>query len=112
MAQGRGVLTPEVQEVANNLLGYELTVRELRLMPYLQYTVMNDKRINPNHINPEEREILSKWRPVNLQPSAQGSSLICADPSIGDLKASKLRLTNVSGKALAVGFKRFEAKIL
>ena len=53
-----------------------------------------------------------KWRPVNLQPSAQGSSLICADPSIGDLKASKLRLTNVSGKALAVGFKRFEAKIL
>ena len=53
-----------------------------------------------------------KWRPVSLQPSAQGSSLICADPSIGDLKASKLRLTNVSGKALAVGFKRFEAKIL
>lgn len=55
MAQGRGVLTPEVQEVAKNLLGYELTVRELRLMPYLQYTVMNDKRINPNHINLEER---------------------------------------------------------
>ena len=53
-----------------------------------------------------------KWRPVSLRPSAQGSSLICADPSIGALKASKLRLTNVSGKALAVGFKRFEAKIL
>ena len=53
-----------------------------------------------------------KWRPVSLQPSAQGSSLICADPSIGDLKASKLRLTNVSGKALAVAFKRFEAKVL
>lgn len=32
MAQGRGVLTPEVQEVAKNLLGYELTVRELRLI--------------------------------------------------------------------------------
>ena len=66
MAQGRGVLTPEVQEAAKNLLGYELTVRELRLMPYLQYTVMNDKRINPNHINLEEREILSKWRDVNV----------------------------------------------
>ena len=38
--------------------------------------------------------------------------MICADPSIGNLKASKLRLTNVSGKALAVGFKRFEAKVL
>ena len=53
-----------------------------------------------------------KWRPIALKPSADGSTMICADPSIGNLKASKLRLTNVSGKALAVGFKRFEAKVL
>lgn len=75
MAQGRGVLTPEVQEVAKNLLGYELTVRELRLMPYLQYTVMNDKRINPNHINPEEREILSKWRDKGWMCGGDGSDV-------------------------------------
>ena len=73
MAQGRGVLTPEVQAVAKNLLGYELTVRELRLMPYLQYTVMNDKRINPNHINQEEREILIKWRDKGWMCGGAGS---------------------------------------
>lgn len=73
MAQGRGVLTPEVQEVAKNLLGYELTVLELRLMPYLQYIVMNDKRINPNHINQEEREILSKWRDKGWMCGGAGS---------------------------------------
>lgn len=75
MAQGRGVLTPEVQVVAKNLLGYELTVRELRLMPYLQYTVMNDKRINPNHINQEEREILSKWREKGWMCGGAGSDV-------------------------------------
>jgi hypothetical protein len=58
----RGVMTKEIRTVARDKLGIDLTVRQLRLMPHLQFIVMNNKRINPNMINQEEREILSDWR--------------------------------------------------
>jgi len=60
--QGRGELTERVKAKSKELLGYEIDVRELRLMPYVQYTMMNSQKINPQHVNAEEREILSKWR--------------------------------------------------
>ena len=31
-------------------------------MPYIQYTMMNDQKLKINHINQEERKILTKWR--------------------------------------------------
>lgn len=58
----RGQLTPEVQELAKQHLNREISLRELRLMPYVQYTLMNSQKIDPNKINGEEREILSKWK--------------------------------------------------
>lgn len=58
----RGALTPEVQAVAKENLEYEIDVTELRLMPYVQYTMMNSQKLDPNHMNQDDRDILTKWR--------------------------------------------------
>lgn len=60
--QGRGQLTQRIKDKSKELLGYEIDVRELRLMPYIMTIMMNEQKINPNHVNGEERIILSKWR--------------------------------------------------
>jgi len=54
----RGILTEEIQELAKVFLGREITVRELRLYPYLDYQMKNEQKLNPNHVNQEERTIL------------------------------------------------------
>lgn len=58
----RGKLTENIATTAKQLLGVELTQEELRLMPYVQYTMMNNQRIDPNRINENERKILTSWR--------------------------------------------------
>mgnify|MGYP001566902931 CR=1 FL=1 len=58
----RGELTKEVQKIAKEHFGREITLRELRLMPYVQYQMMNEQKIEPNRINAEERQVLSIWR--------------------------------------------------
>ncbi|EPN1680654.1 hypothetical protein ACTV1X_001546 [Cronobacter sakazakii] len=58
----RGQLTPEISERAFELLGKEITQKELRLIPYVQYCLLNVGCIEPSKINQEEREILSDWR--------------------------------------------------
>lgn len=60
--QGRGQLTDRVQEKAKELLGREISLRELRLMPYLQYCLMNSQHLDPAKVSDEERMILAKWR--------------------------------------------------
>lgn len=57
--QGRGAVTPQIKELSKKLLGYEIGVRELRLMPYVQYCLMDSERVS--RINEEESEILVKW---------------------------------------------------
>lgn len=58
----RGQLTGAIKAKSQELLGYEITQQELRLMPYVQSTMMNDHVIDPRKINGEERTILSEWR--------------------------------------------------
>ena len=59
----RGKLTDEVRELAKEKFEVDdFTVRELRLLPYIQHVMINDQKINPVHINQEEREILSTWK--------------------------------------------------
>jgi hypothetical protein len=41
---------------------FNLTLKELRLMPYLSYCLQNGMPIDPNKITQAEREILQKWR--------------------------------------------------
>ena len=73
MEQNRGQLTDRIKEKSKELLGYEISQRELRLMPYIQYVMTNEQRIDPNTINKEEREILSKWRKVgHIEGGASG----------------------------------------
>ena len=57
----RGILTKEVKTASKKLLGYSITLNELRLIPYVQYVMVNDQRIERNKINNEERTILDRW---------------------------------------------------
>jgi len=64
MEQERGQLTERIKVESKKLLGYEITRKELRLMPYIQYVMVNEQRINPEKIDAEERIILRKWKDV------------------------------------------------
>lgn len=57
----RGVLTPKVQEKAIQFLGREISVRELRLMPYVLNCLLNNDEIELVRINANEETILSMW---------------------------------------------------
>lgn len=63
---GRGMLTDAVKAKSKELLGYEITTRELRLMPYIDYTMKNNQYIELNKINEEEQGILHKWQDMNF----------------------------------------------
>lgn len=58
----RGMLTDKIQAVAVKHLGRKITVRELRLMPYIHYCLTNEQRADPARINDEERALLIQWR--------------------------------------------------
>ena len=58
----RGLLTKAVQHAALAQLGREITRTELRLMPYIQFTMVNNQRIDPNKVNHDERGVLQMWR--------------------------------------------------
>ena len=62
MKQHRGQLTNQIKIKSKELLGYEITTEKLRLIPYIQYVMINEQEINPKSINQDERIILSKWR--------------------------------------------------
>lgn len=55
-------LTEKIQQIAKEKLGYEITIKELRFMPYIQYVMVNEQRIDPRKIIKEEKSILSEWR--------------------------------------------------
>ena len=60
MNNQRGILTEEIKALSKELIGYEMCVKELRLMPYIQFCLMNSESININKVNSEERTILMK----------------------------------------------------
>ncbi len=57
----RGKLTNEVLKVSKEQLGYEITVKQLRLLPYIQYLIMNGEPLDPRKLNAEEMSILEYW---------------------------------------------------
>lgn len=59
---GRGLLTTDIVEVAKLMIGRPITQKELRLIPYIQYVMCNDRKLKIELINQEEREILRKWK--------------------------------------------------
>jgi len=58
----RGILSEQVKTRSKQLFGYKINQLELRLMPYIQYQMMNEQRLDPNKISPDERDVLAKWR--------------------------------------------------
>ena len=54
----RGELTEPVRAKMEKFLGRETSTDELRLLPYLQYQMMNEQRIDPAKINSDDRAIL------------------------------------------------------
>lgn len=59
----RGQVTPEIKKKAKLLLDIDsMSVTALRLMPYMQYHLVNGTNLNPNNMNEKERKILSVWR--------------------------------------------------
>ena len=60
--QIRGELTQRVIDKAKDMLGIKLTVTELRLMPYIQYVMMNDRCIYADKVNEMELAIIAEWQ--------------------------------------------------
>lgn len=59
----RGMLNSKVQDIAEKYLGRPLkSTTELRLLPYLDFVMKNDQKLDPNKINSEERQLLSELR--------------------------------------------------
>jgi len=58
----RGVLTKQVQEIAKKHIGRDITQLELRLLPYVQFLMMNEQKLDPQKINGEERQIWIAWK--------------------------------------------------
>ena len=57
--QKRGMLSQRILNKSKELLGYEISQKELRLMPYIIYESINNKIAN--NVDKEEKDILSKW---------------------------------------------------
>lgn len=72
----RGQLTEDIQKLAKAFLGREITVKELRLYPYLDFVMKNEQRIDPNHITREERDILKILKAEeHIEGGASGLSM-------------------------------------
>ena len=71
--QKRGQLTNRIKQESKKLLGYEIGIEELRLMPYILFVMQNEQRIDPNKLNRDDRAILSKWRKAkHIEGGASG----------------------------------------
>jgi len=57
----RGMMSKEVQEISKKLIGREIIQGELRLMPYLQFVLMNEQYFDMKKLNAPEHDILSLW---------------------------------------------------
>jgi hypothetical protein len=72
----RGALSPQIQELCKEFLGREISVTELRLMPYIDYVMKNDQRIDIRKVNQEDREVLSLLRKEgHIDGGASGLSI-------------------------------------
>lgn len=64
--QLRGQLTQRIKNKSFELLGYEITQVELRLIPYLIYLMTNSQPIDPSRASANERDVIAKWFAAGL----------------------------------------------
>lgn len=60
--RGRGCLDEQLAEKYEAILGHPMTVRELRLIPYLQYLVVNRQPWSIGKMRQSEVEICNEWQ--------------------------------------------------
>jgi hypothetical protein len=58
----RGQLTKEIQAIAVAKLGREITLEELRLMPYVQHLMLNSKQLDRSMVSRREGSLLEEWK--------------------------------------------------
>ena len=58
----RGGLTTEIQTIAIKYINREISLEELRLIPYVQYVLVNGSHLDRARINPNERIIIDNWQ--------------------------------------------------
>ncbi|KKL07250.1 hypothetical protein LCGC14_2587890 [marine sediment metagenome] len=72
----RGVLTDEIQTLAKEFLGREITTTELRFYPYLDYVMKNEQIIEPERCNGEDRKVLAELRAAgHIEGGASGLAM-------------------------------------
>jgi len=72
----RGELSKRVLKKALDIIGRKISIRELRLMPYIQYVMMNEQKLDIAKINGDERKILKKWKEEGfIEGGASGLSV-------------------------------------
>ena len=84
--QMRGQLTQRVKEKSVELLGYEISIQELRLLPHLTYIMVNSQVVDPRTFSKDEVAIMTKWVAAGLlirigpamRPTA-GFWMICSE---------------------------------
>lgn len=64
--QKRGMLTQRIKEKSMELLGYEISQKELRLMVYLNYVMTNNQKLDYSKIDGHEDKIIQKWTKFKL----------------------------------------------
>ncbi len=74
--QKRGQLTQRIKEKSKELFGYEINQTELRFIPYLQYVMCNEQRLDPTCVSSEERKILRKWKDAGYIEGGASGMLI------------------------------------
>ncbi len=75
----RGVLTDQIQKISKKYLKREITQEELRLLPYIQFVMMNEQRLDIQKINSDERKILAIWKKENFIEGGAGGLSISKD---------------------------------
>lgn len=56
---------------------YNVTLKELRLIPYVQYSLLNHTPIDIMRVDEEELEILKKWKSEGKIHAVEGNKLAC-----------------------------------
>ena len=75
----RGAITDKIQEIAKKHLKREITTTELRLLPYIQFVMMNEQKLDIAKINSEERKVLALWKKKDLIEGGAGGLSICKE---------------------------------
>ena len=101
----RGMLPVAIQDISNEQLGYEIDQAELRLMPYIQFIFMNERRIDYRKITVEEQEILADWE--RREFLEVGVNAIEVSKAFWDAMSEILWLGYAGGELVWVGFSAF-----